>query len=54
MTFNEIDNRYRVSVFMKNITNEHYIQSITAVAALFNFMQMNEPRHWGVEVSFDF
>jgi iron complex outermembrane receptor protein len=54
VTFNEIDNRYRVSVFMKNITNEHYIQSITAVAALFNFSQMNEPRHWGVEVSFDF
>ncbi|MEN3974137.1 TonB-dependent receptor [Emcibacter sp. SYSU 3D8] len=54
VTFNEIDNRYRVSVFMKNITNEHYIQSITAVAALFNFMQVNEPRHWGVEVSLDF
>jgi iron complex outermembrane receptor protein len=54
VTFNDIDSRYRVSFFMKNITNEHYIQSITAVASLFNFMQMNEPRHWGVEVSFDF
>jgi iron complex outermembrane receptor protein len=54
VTFNEIDNRYRVSFFVKNITNEHYVQSITAVAALFNFMQMNEPRHWGVEASFDF
>ncbi|MGE0667583.1 MAG: TonB-dependent receptor [Sphingomonadales bacterium] len=54
VTFNELDNRYRVSFFVKNITNEHYIQSITAVAALFNFMQMNEPRHWGVEVNFDF
>ncbi len=54
VTFNEIDNRYRVSFFMKNITNEHYIQSITAVASLFNFMQMNEPRHWGIEVNVDF
>jgi iron complex outermembrane receptor protein len=54
VTFNDINDRYRVSFFMKNITNEHYIQSITAVASLFNFMQMNEPRHWGVEVSFDF
>ncbi len=54
VTFNEIDNRYRVSFFVKNITNEHYIQSITAVASLFNFAQMNEPRHWGVEVNFDF
>ena len=54
VTFNEIDNRYKVSVFVKNLTNVHYIQSITAVAALFNFMQPNEPRHWGVEVSFDF
>ncbi|MBI1182081.1 MAG: TonB-dependent receptor [Alphaproteobacteria bacterium] len=53
MTFNDIDDRYRVSFFVKNITNEHYIQSITAVAALFNFMQMNEPRHWGIEISFD-
>jgi iron complex outermembrane receptor protein len=53
MTFNDIDDRYRVSVFMKNITNEHYIQSITAVAALFNFMQVNQPRHWGIEISFD-
>ncbi|MEN3950901.1 TonB-dependent receptor [Iodidimonas sp. SYSU 1G8] len=53
VTFNEADDRYRVSFFVKNITNVRYVQSITAVAALFNFMQPNEPRHWGVEISFD-
>lgn len=53
VTWEEIDNRYRVSFFVKNVTNEVYIQSITTVAELFNFRVPNEPRHWGVEVSFD-
>jgi iron complex outermembrane receptor protein len=54
VTWREIEDRYRVSLFMKNITNEHYLQSLTAVAALFNFIQDNNPRTYGVELSFDF
>ena len=53
ITWEDIESRYRISFFMKNITNELYQQSGTYVAGLFNFRQPNEPRHWGVEVSFD-
>jgi iron complex outermembrane receptor protein len=53
VTFNEIEDRYRISFFMKNITNELYINTTTYVAGLFNFRQLNEPRHWGIEISFD-
>lgn len=53
VTWEDIESRYRVSFFMKNITNEIYQQSGTYVAGLFNFRQPNEPRHWGIEVSFD-
>lgn len=53
ITWTEIDDRYRISLFMKNITNEIYISTTTNVAGLFNFRQPNEPRHWGIEISFD-
>lgn len=52
-TYDEIEGRYRVSFFWKNVTKETYINSITAVAGLFNFAQRNVPRHWGVEIAFD-
>jgi iron complex outermembrane receptor protein len=53
VTFTETENRYRLSFFVKNITNELYISTATYVAGLFNFRQPNEPRHWGIELSFD-
>ncbi len=53
VAFTEIDNRYKVSLFVKNITNELYVSTTTYVAGLFNFRQPNEPRHWGIEISFD-
>ncbi|MEN3950903.1 TonB-dependent receptor [Iodidimonas sp. SYSU 1G8] len=53
MTFREIDDRYKVSFFVRNLTNERYLQSLTAVATLFNFIQDNNPRTWGVKISFD-
>jgi iron complex outermembrane receptor protein len=54
ITWKDIEDRYRISLFMKNIGNAHYMQSLTAVAALFNFIQDNNPRTYGVKVSFDF
>ena len=54
VTWREAEERYKISLFMKNITNQHYMQSLTAVAALFNFIQDNNPRTYGVEVSLDF
>ncbi|MGE0667582.1 MAG: TonB-dependent receptor [Sphingomonadales bacterium] len=53
IAFTEMENRYKVSFFVKNITNELYVSTTTYVAGLFNFRQPNEPRHWGIEVSFD-
>lgn len=52
-TYEDIEGRYRVSFFWKNVTKEVYINSGTYVAGLFNFAQRNVPRHWGVEVAFD-
>lgn len=52
-TYEDIEGRYRISFFWKNVTKETYINSITAVAGLFNFAQRNVPRHWGVEIAFD-
>lgn len=52
-TYEDVDGRYRISLFWKNITKETYINSGTYVAGLFNFAQRNVPRHWGVEVAFD-
>ncbi len=52
-TWQDIDGRYAISFFWKNITGETYINTGTYVAGLFNFAQRNNPRHWGVEISFD-
>lgn len=53
VTWEEIDGRYRISFFVKNITNEIIINSGTYVAGLFNFRQPQHPRHWGVEIAFE-
>ncbi|MEN3950902.1 TonB-dependent receptor [Iodidimonas sp. SYSU 1G8] len=53
ITWREVEDRYKVSFFVKNLTNELYVSTTTNVAGLFNFRQPNEPRHWGVEISFD-
>jgi len=50
-TWRSVDDRYRVSAFVKNLTDEQYIATGTFVAGLFNFVQFNEPRHYGVEVA---
>ncbi len=47
------DERYRVSLFVKNVTNEIYASTGTFVAGLFNFVQMNEPRYWGLELAYN-
>ncbi|MFN3231892.1 MAG: TonB-dependent receptor [Alphaproteobacteria bacterium] len=52
-TWQDIEGRYAVSFFWKNVTGETYINTGTYVAGLFNFAQRNNPRHWGVEISFD-
>ncbi len=53
-TWRSADERYRVSAFVKNLTDEQYISTGTFVAGLFNFVQFNEPRHFGIEVAASF
>ena len=37
------------SFFVKNLTNESYVQAVTNVAGLLNFRVPNIRRHWGLE-----
>lgn len=52
VVWKDIDDRYRVSFFAKNLTNELYNQATTNVGGLLNFRVPNIRRHWGVELSF--
>jgi iron complex outermembrane recepter protein len=53
MTWRDIDDRYRVSVFGKNLTNDIYNQATTNVGGLLEIRVPSIRRHWGVEVTFD-
>lgn len=53
VTWRSMDEKWRVSAFVKNISDEIYANTGTFVAGLFNFVQVNNPRHWGVELSYN-
>ncbi len=53
ITWRDIEDRYRIDFFVKNLTNEIHKQAVTNVAGLFEFRVPNVRRHWGVEISFD-
>lgn len=52
-TWRSADDRYRASFFVKNVTDEVYAVTGTFVAGLFNFVQVNHPRHWGLELAYN-
>lgn len=52
ISFRDIEDRYRVSFFMKNLTNELFLNGFTGVAPLFDTFGISDPRRWGIEVSF--
>lgn len=52
-TWRSLDQRYRASFFVKNATDEIYSSTGTFVAGLFNFTQVNQPRHWGLELAYN-
>ena len=52
VTWRSADENWRVSGYVKNVTDELYANTGTFVAGLFNFTQVNNPRHWGVEVAY--
>ena len=41
--------RYRVSVYGTNLTDEIYVNSRTIVPPLFDYRNVSPPRQWGVE-----
>jgi iron complex outermembrane recepter protein len=51
-TWRSADDNIRASLFVKNITDEIYASTGTFVAGLFNFVQVNQPRHWGLELAY--
>ncbi|MEN3950904.1 TonB-dependent receptor [Iodidimonas sp. SYSU 1G8] len=53
VTWREVEDRYRLSFFVKNITNELYNQATTNVGGLFEIRVPNQRRHWGLELTFD-
>jgi iron complex outermembrane receptor protein len=53
VTWRDESQRFRVSAFLKNATDERYFNTGTYVAGLFNFTSLNEPRRFGVEVAYN-
>jgi iron complex outermembrane receptor protein len=53
ITFKDVDDRFSLSVYGKNMTNERYLNNYTAVAALFDIYGISSPSRWGVELSWN-
>ena len=53
-TWRDSEERYRVTVFAKNILNEKYRLGSNSVAGLWNMTIYGKPRTYGVEVGFHF
>lgn len=54
ITYRDPSDRYSISLYGKNLTNDVYLNSYTAVATLLDSMGISDPRRWGVDVSFEF
>ncbi len=53
ITYFSPDERYHLTLFGKNLTNEEYRVSANSVGALWNFTQYGAPRQWGLELGFN-
>jgi iron complex outermembrane receptor protein len=49
VTFNSADERYYVTLYGLNLSDEEYRVSANSVGALWNFTMYGPPRQWGVE-----
>lgn len=54
VTYTDPSDRYHVTLFGKNLTNETYRVSANSVGTLWNFTQYGAPRHIGVELGVRF
>jgi iron complex outermembrane receptor protein len=54
LTYRDMDERYQVVVFVKNLLDETYRVAANSVAGLFNFTAYGEPRRFGAELTVNF
>lgn len=54
VTYRTADDRYYISLFGKNLTDDRYKTAAQAVGALWTFANYGPPRVWGVEGGFRF
>ncbi len=54
ISWTEANDRYRVSVFGKNLTNEVYVLRTSTIAGVWNFISLNAPRTYGIELTYNF
>lgn len=52
VTWNSADDRYYVSAFGKNLTDDRYKTASQAVGALWTFSNYGPPRFYGVQAGF--
>ena len=52
--WNDPSERYRVSIFGRNLLDETYRVSANSVAGLFNFTNYAPPRSYGIELGVKF
>ena len=54
VTYRTADDRYYISLFGKNLTDDRYKTAAQAVGALWTFANYGPPRVWGIEGGFRF
>ena len=54
ITWRDPDNKYKVSLYGKNLTREIYYRRLSFAAPTLSFGTMNDPREYGIEASYSF
>ena len=54
ITYFDPEDRWHVTAYGKNLSNEEYRVSANSVGALWNFTQYGAPRQWGIEFGINF
>jgi iron complex outermembrane receptor protein len=54
LTYRDADDRYRISLFAKNITNKTHLINANPIAGLFNANYYADPKTYGIELAVTF
>ena len=54
LTYSDVDERYRLTLFGKNLLNETYRTAANSIAGLFNFSNYGDSRRYGAELTVNF